>query len=248
MDLVAATSATHEVAKCLSSVKVSLDGDCKVSVTSTAAGGNFVPLLWAPSTAANYTYTQYMECPVDGEAVTPAAESAAARLAAIQTAFSNHIYGAGKPYTTTLTYSTGKVVAAADSQTFTYVITELTLAAVATDLGNAADLKVLTAAGADGLTDGTEYKTAFTQACSAGRYGFILNDNVKICPLCPAGTTGDGSACSACDAGTGKNAGVGATSCTQCDAGTYAAEGSSDCLPCPQHTYSAAGAGQCTTW
>lgn len=242
MELVSASLATHEVAKCLSSVQVALDGACAVAITSTAAGGNFVPALW--TAADSYSYKQYKECPVDGTAVAPGADTAAARLVAIEVAFANHIYGAGKPYPTNITYTAGKVVAAADSQTFTYVITELA-GGVGTTLGDATNIKVLDSI--TGLpTDASE--ALITDPCASGRYGLILNDNIKVCPVCPAGTTGDGSACSSCDAGTGKNSGVGATTCTSCDAGTYAAEGSSDCLPCPPQTYSAGGAGQCTQW
>lgn len=240
MELVDASLATHDVAKCLSSVRVALDDGCAVSITSTSAGGNFVPALW--TAAASVTYQQYKECPVDGTAVA-GGDSSATRLAAIQTAFSNHIYGAGKAYTTTLTYAAGQVTAAADSQTFTYVITELA-GDVGTTLGDATNIKVLDSI--TGLpTDASE--ASITDACAAGRYGLILNDDIKICPVCPAGTTGDGNACSSCAAGTGKAA-VGSGSCAACDAGTYAAEGSSDCLPCPQHTYSDASAGQCTQW
>ena len=237
------------MAKCLSSVRVTLATSCNVTLTSTAAGGNFVPALWTPAAAASVTYKQYMECPVDGAPVQPtgaAGSDAAARLAAIESAFSNHIYGAGKPYTTALAYTAGKVVATADSQTFTYVITELT-PGVTTDLGDATNIKVVTSTTAAGLAAGT-FAAGITTACGGGRYGIIIGNDLKLCPVCPAGTTGDGNSCDSCAAGTGKNAGVGATTCTDCDAGTYAAEGSSDCLPCPPQTFSDAKAGQCTQW
>ena len=147
---------------------------------------------------------------------------------------------------TSLTFTTGEAVLVADSQTLRYVITELT-AGFATDLGDAANIALFSAAGATGLSNGTEYQTIITAACAAGRYGLILEDSVKVCPVCSAGATGDGNACSSCDAGTSKAA-VGSGSCAACDPGTYAASGSSDCLPCPQHTYSGSSAGQCTQW
>ena len=243
MELVSTTAPTNAFAKCLSSVKVEVASNCDVTLTATAAGGNFVPSMWTPAAADTYSYKQYKECPVAGTAVVGV--DAAANLA---TAFANHIYGSTKAITTSLVYLAGKVTASADSQTFTYIISELT--AVGADLGDAINIVVLSNGTAAGLTSGTEFNNDITATCTAseGRYGFILNDNIKVCALCPAGTTGDGYGCTACAAGTGKASGVGATTCAACDAGTYAAEGSSDCLPCPQHTFSAAQAGQCTSW
>lgn len=244
MELVGASSASHVLAKCLSSVHVALAADCAVSLTSSGAGGNFVPALWTPAAAAPYTYTEHKECPQEGAPVAPGAATAAARLAAIEAAFSSHIYGAGKAYPATLTYTAGKVVAAADSQAFTYVITEVA-GGVGASLGDAANIKVLTDPAAAGLPEGT-FTAAITTACGSGRYGLILDDSIQVCLMCHAGTGGDGS-CAPCDAGTAK-AGVGAGSCTACQAGTYAATGSSDCIACPQHTYSGAGASQCIHW
>lgn len=242
MELVSATAPTNEVAKCLSSVLVSLDAACAITLTSTAAGGNFVPALWTPAGAASLSYKQYTECPVDGAAVAStggATSTVEQRQAALATAFSNHIYGAGKPVTTTLAFAAGKVTATSNSETFTYVITQASNA----DLG--AEVAVPTTT--TGLNAGTFTASIITQ-CGNGRYGLILSTDIKVCPVCPAGTFGTDGSCESCAAGTGGAAGVGATSCSACDAGTYAAEGSSDCLPCPPQTYSGASASQCTQW
>ena len=172
MELVNTDAPSHDIAKCLSSVKVAVAANCAITITATAAGGNFVPAMWQP-VDASLTYAQYAECPEVGTAVAPGAVTTAARLNAIQTAFGNHIYGSGKAYTTTLDYAAGKVTATADTKTFTYVITEMTLAAVATDLNKFADIKVITSTA--GLP-AAAYKASITTACGAGRYGLIVSD------------------------------------------------------------------------
>ena len=241
MELLAASAPTHEVARCLASVRADLAADCSLALAAPAAGGSFVPGLWASPGAEAYTYAQPRECPAAGAAVALAKGSAAALAAA----FSAHIYGAGKPVATTLSFSSGVVTAScAGGATFTYAITRLE-GIDAADFGLAGHLRVLPATA--GLSAG-QYADSLSAACGAGRYGLILTDSIKLCPLCGAGTTGDGDACQACTAGSAKP-GVGTGSCAACAPGSYAPDGSSDCLPCPQHTYAGAGgAKQCEPW
>ncbi len=73
-------------------------------------------------------------------------------------------------------------------------------------------------------------KTPIGDKCGSGRYGIVVSsettgDEVQICPMCPAGTTGNGDGCTACAAGSASSS-VGASSCsTSCTAGTYAQAG-----------------------
>lgn len=71
-------------------------------------------------------------------------------------------------------------------------------------------------------------------ACPTGTYGYAIEDNqIRLCLLCPVGTTGDGTGCTGCAAGyaSGK---VGASVCNLdtadatnniCPAGYYAQQG-----------------------
>ena len=242
MELLGASAPTHAIAKCLATARVQLAANCSLALAAPAAGGNFVPSLWVSPGAETYTYAQLRECPATGAPVALAKGSAAALAAAI----SAHVYGAGKPMTASLAFTAGKLAVAADSHTFTYAITQLE-GIEASDFGQAGNLMVLADTAAAGLAP-AQYAPSLTAACEAGRYGLILGDSLKLCPLAGAGSTADGSACQACAAGTAK-AGVGAGSCAECAAGSYAPDGSSDCLPCPQHTYAGdSGAKQCDTW
>jgi len=78
-------------------------------------------------------------------------------------------------------------------------------------------------------------KTPIGDKCGSGRYGIVVSsettgDEVQICPMCPAGTTGNGDGCTACAAGSASSS-VGASSCsTSCTAGTYAQAGEALCV------------------
>ena len=230
MDLVTTSSPTSEVSKCLSSVRVALSADCQVVVSAPSAGGSFVPALWA--NAAAPTYTQLKECPVTaGDAVPAASDSASDVLAAIQTALNQHIYGSGKSSGLTGIAATAGVVSFTG---YTYAVKASTVSVTG-----------VVVADGTGLSD-PQIAASVGVACTAGRFGVIVGD-IKLCPLCPAGTTGDGNGCTACDAGTASGT-VGATTCaTTCAAGTYSSDGYSNCLPCAAGTYRATSdpANQC---
>ena len=234
MDLVDATDKTTDVAKCLSSVRVTVAGNCDIAVSAPSAGGSFVTALWGSATQP--TYTQLMECPSTSSLLTGANGGASADnnfLDAVQIALNQHIYGAsGK--------SSGLTgIAAADG-----VVTFGTTAYIYAVKASTVSVTGVVAANGAGL-DAPLIAASVGDACTAGRFGAIVGD-IKLCPLCPAGTTGDGSGCTACASGTTSGT-VGVTICaTTCAAGTYSGDGQSDCLPCPAGTYSSAtGQSQC---
>lgn len=234
MDLVSAASSTDELAKCLSSVKVSLNSGCNVTITSLAAGGSFVDAIWSSDSAA--TYKRYQECPTNGAVTVPSATDGPGVAAAIETALEKHIYG-GKKDTAiaSIAYAAGGKVTITRSGAYIYAITYVEDAFNATNIGeDAADIVV---ADGTGLTLDTHYIAEDLSAtCGAGKYGIVLADTIKVCPLCPAGTSGDGFGCTSCEAG--QKSDVGAATCSDCLTGTYANGGNSDCLPCPTGTYS----------
>ncbi len=234
---------THEVAKCLSTVRVNVAGTCDVTINAPAAGGSFVDALWATSGQSTKTYKQYQECPVvTGTAVTPTGGAAATPTdmqAAILAALNAHVYsGAKSSGINGITYTAGVVAVTAGTLTWTYAIKASTVAA--------AEI----AAGVVVVPDGTNLAAAQFKSgdlgvsCGAGRFGVVVGD-IKLCPLCPAGTAGDGFGCTSCAAGS--QSALGGT-CANCLAGSYANGGNSDCLPCPAGTYSGAAAGECTEW
>ena len=244
MDLVDATDKTTEVAKCLSSVRITLAANCKVQIVSTpAAGGSFVTAIWG--TASQPTYTQLIECPLDAGTAVPvtfpvtydADDLRTNILTAIQTALNQRVYGSGKP--------SGLASIAAANGVVSFGTTAYIYAVKASTV--ALTMKAVSRVTGTGLTS-PQIAASVGAACDItndGRFGVIIGD-IKLCPLCPAGTTGDGNGCTACTAGTASNA-VGAKTCgTNCARGTYSGDGLSDCLPCPAGTYtSAAGESQC---
>lgn len=78
-------------------------------------------------------------------------------------------------------------------------------------------------------------KDVIGDSCAAGRYGIVVTDEttgdeLKLCPLCPAGTYGDGDGCTACAAGTYSGiVGTDAACTSNCPAGEYAPEGKAAC-------------------
>ena len=212
------TDTNHELAKCLSSAIVSIDVDCKVSINATATDNSFVQALWSSDAGS---YKQLKLCPAtSAKAVfdTDAAKSLAL-------AFNGYIYGfnsATPPAALKESGVTGvtfpaagrMVVAFGTSDTLTYAIRAKSATTSAIHATNAV---VVT----DGTTSGfdtTEFKSADDAGldCDAGRYGMLVGD-IKLCPLCPAGTTGDGNGCTACPAGKASDA-VGVTDTTGCTA------------------------------
>ncbi len=93
-----------------------------------------------------------------------------------------------------------------------------------------ADVQVITSAALTTASLTAAFKANPGDSCDTanGRYGIVMNDDFKLCPLCPAGTYSDeGNGCTSCEGG--KRSGVGATSCATCSKGTYAEGGEQRC-------------------
>lgn len=99
------------------------------------------------------------------------------------------------------------------------------------------------------FTESNAKMAVLGDSCATGRFGIIVadettGDELKLCPLCPAGTSGNGNGCTACTKGTVASS-IGATTCSgTCPKGEYAQEGEARngcCLPpfdrprCPEH-------------
>ncbi len=86
----------HEVATCLTSVKVTIEGTgCKVSLESASAGSVFVDAIWA----SNSNYKQFQECPAtsaDAAKGAAATADAAGVTAALLTSIKKFVYGGAK--------------------------------------------------------------------------------------------------------------------------------------------------------
>ena len=110
----AAAAAAHDVPKCLYSVKVSLDKDCKLSLESLAPGGGvFVDALWGSEAAK--TYKQYTECPSASAAPVPATGSSATQIkAALLSAINKFPYSGEKDFTLGAIVIAGGVVTVTD--------------------------------------------------------------------------------------------------------------------------------------
>ena len=139
LSLVGTTAPTHELAKCLSSVRVAIGTACDVELEALAGGGAFIPAQWQPPDADAFAYLRdWQECPTAGAAV-PAAGAAAPAdvVAALAQAFAEFPYGASKPVplaaaTPVAFAAPGKlVVTDASGASFTYAITEARWAAAA---------------------------------------------------------------------------------------------------------------------
>ncbi|PRW59245.1 von Willebrand factor type EGF andpentraxin domain-containing 1 Flags: Precursor [Chlorella sorokiniana] len=240
--------AGSDIAKCLSTATVSIDVDCKISLAA-ATDNAFVPALWSSDSGS---YKQFKLCP--SASSTAVFDSNSAKSIAL--ALNGYVYG----FSGTTPLKSSGVTAVAFPEAGKVVVTiatkELVYAIQSATTSGDIDTNAVVSAGA-GLTATTEYQDAdnMGEACAAGRYGLIVG-SIKLCPLCPAGTSGDGNGCTACSAGyaygsvgldSAANIGAGCDAAgNQCAAGYYAQEGSSNCLPCPLHTYSAAGEGECT--
>ena len=209
--------------KCLPTAVISLDANCKYSITTPAADNTPVVAWWATSNVP--TYVELKMCP-----------ASSAKVSSLQLAFDSYVYGlnaAGtgavmpaSPYAsvTGVTFpSPGKVVVTFNSDSSTTLVY-----AIRSTTGNTSriDANAVVSTGA-GFTAGTEFKDAATAGlpCTAGRYGVRVG-SIKLCPLCPAGTTGsNGYSCKACPAGTASDKAGWTSSCTTCAAGTYAQDG-----------------------
>ena len=92
LDLVSGTTLDDPLAKCLSSMWITVagsTGSCTVAVTPLAAADNFVQGLWG----AAGTYTTLIECPATAGAPVTAAGDDAGVAAAILVAINSAIYG-----------------------------------------------------------------------------------------------------------------------------------------------------------
>lgn len=252
MELVGYSSgaASHDIAKCLSSVKVSLDLNCKVSLAAGASDNSYVKSIWGND---NSLYPQLQLCPA---ASTTAAYKTDTKTS-IVLAFDAYIYGlntagdtANKPSgVSAIAYTANGVVTltvtGSSAGTLTYAIRAVTNG----DFENDVDSAVVVTDGT-GLTLATHYKADVADpdsdpetddsvylgdACGAGRYALLITDTIKLCPLCPAGTHGDGNGCMACAAGKASGSvGVAtpanlADACTECGSGLFAQQGEKRC-------------------
>lgn len=238
MDVTGTGADSHEVATCLTSVKVTVAGSgCVVTLDSSAAGSVYLPALWATQT----NYAQYQECPAtSAEAAKGAgtADTAAGAHAGVLSAINKFAYQGLKDFSLASIVVANGIITVQDvaggspALKFVYAVKESTVAGV----------PAITSADLSGLSSDAQ-EANLGDSCATGRYGIVVSseitsDEFKLCPLCPAGTYGDGDGCTACAAGSA-SAIVGKTSaCTACGSkGTYAQEGSSVCLPCPTGTY-----------
>lgn len=211
-------SAGDPIAKCLSSMTlvVAGAGNCEVTITPTAADGNFVTAIRG-SDADLYTVLQ--ACPTTARDVYTS--SGTDGNAAIAEAISRAIYGSvvTDADVDSATYSSGTLTLAGRSSTWVYAVTG--------------------ASGSSFVTTSTGTVSS-ASSCSAGSYGVAIDDTTKICALCPAGSYSEASnygGCTPCDAGNYENR-VGQSTCANpCPRGTYADVGTSDCLPCAAGTY-----------
>ncbi len=240
MELVGAGTGleSNELAKCLPSFTATVDADCKVTLTATAATNASVPAMW--SSDANM-YKQFKLCPsVVLSAAAPSAQPTAAS-APFSNALKGFVYGLdaqSSPLKPTYGSSAGNGIGFIPGRLWVVIGGVNLVYAIRSTTGTptsiASECVVTTG---DGLTAGTEFQPAanISLPCPTGRYGAMAG-SIKLCPLCPAGTYGgDGVSCKACPAGTASNKVGVATgaSCAQCPAGTYAPGGERRPGPCP---------------
>lgn len=220
---------SNEIAKCLSSLTINLDADCNVNIAAPAADNSFIDAMWSSDSGS---YKQMKLCPLASPKIALGADVADYQ-AAILKALNSYAYGLkadnsiAKTSGATIAYGPGVVTVTIGGNTLVYAIRDAT-AATASKIGDSTNLVAATAAGlaTAGLSEGTSYRnsTNVGQDCPSGSYGLPLDD-FKLCPLCPAGTVGDGNGCTACSAGSA-SAVVGFNgTCSACLAGTYAADG-----------------------
>ncbi|PRW59428.1 serine threonine [Chlorella sorokiniana] len=268
MELFSATgtgATSSELAKCLSSVKVTLDTHCNVDLESLSSGGAFIPSIFTDSSLAGDTYKQFKECPSTSAATVSAGTNPIASTDVTATGtFTDALLTQLKKFAYQGARDTAGlaniqilngIVTVQDKQSgptvvYKYAIKEATM--TVPGVPSVPGGGVATPTGTD-MVANTEYfaNANIGQTCAAGRYGLVVKPpsgaSIKVCFLCPVGTYGDGNGCTAVSAGKASDT-VGATQdpVATCAAGTYAQGGNSDCLPCPAGSFSAAGAGQCT--
>lgn len=242
MELVGAGTGleSNELAKCLPSFTATIDADCKVTLTATAATNASVPAMW--SSDANM-YKQFKLCPSAVlSAAAPSAQPTAAS-APFNNALKGFVYGLdaqSSPLKPTYGSSAGNGIGFIPGRLWVVIGGVNLVYAIRSTTGTptsiASECVVTTG---DGLTAGTEFQPAanISLPCPTGRYGAMAG-SIKLCPLCPAGTYGgDGVSCKACPAGTASNKVGLATgaSCALCPAGTYAPGGERRPLPFGMH-------------
>lgn len=244
MELVGASGVeSHDLAKCLASATISISSTCAITIAAGATDNSFVPALWSSDSAS---YEQWKLCPAESPAaVTASTADSADVVDAIELALNGYIYGfnnntaptaalKSSGVTTVSFAAAGKVTVAVTGGSLVYAIRATTGTTTNFHLNNA-----VVSAGA-GFAANTEYKAEDDagDACEAGRYGMLVG-SIKLCPLCPAGTYGDGNGCTACAAGKASaavgirtDAATPVTACpTTCGAGKYAQEGGMGTLP-----------------
>lgn len=99
----------------------------QVTLEALAPGGNFVPAMWQHADAATYAYKSWQECPTTGAKVTSSADTPAAVITAIGTAFAQFPYGASKAIgTPVLTFpAAGAALITVGGSTFRYGISQV---------------------------------------------------------------------------------------------------------------------------
>jgi hypothetical protein len=86
-----------------------------------------VPGIWADATGVD-TYSKLRECPVTTGTAVAGAETAAGRVAALETAFENFVYGSDKAVSATLAFSAAGKVTVTTTGPLTYAITKVSAA------------------------------------------------------------------------------------------------------------------------
>ena len=240
MELVDAASnlVSNEVAKCLPSATVGVDASCNVYITTTASDNAYVESMWTTTAAGIDTYKEFKLCPAASTANVTAANDAGVP-AAFLLALNSYVYGLNSARDAALknsgygaiTFShTGRVVVrySTGPDTLVYAIRAITGTPATAFGSNAA---VVT--GSTGFGTGQVVTTDLGLQCDLGRYGLQISNSVKLCAVCPAGTTGvNGFSCKACAAGSASSSVLFSGTCTQCPAGTYAPEGKCQHCPC----------------
>lgn len=240
MELVDAASnlVSNEVAKCLPSATVGVDASCNVYITTTASDNAYVESMWTTTAAGIDTYKEFKLCPAASTANVTAANDADVP-AAFLLALNSYVYGLNSARDTALKSSNygaitfthpGRVVIrySTGPDTLVYAIRAIT-GTPATAFG--ADAVIVTTS--TGFGAGQVNTTHLGLPCDAGRYGLQISNSVKLCAVCPAGTTGVGGfSCKACAAGSASSSVLFSGTCTQCSAGTYAPEGKCRHNPC----------------
>jgi hypothetical protein len=220
LDLVLTTgtgASSHPIAKCYSSLSVTMTVGCTLSVIANGQD-NYVPSLFSAGSAG---YTQLGSCPA-GATVTTATDSTVSAND-VATLIATSIYSSGLTATATATDASGIVTIVSGDATLKFRASSAS--------GSTGIFTVATVA----CAEATECAAA-VDGCAAGRFSVPISGTSKyVCGLCAAGTysAAQATSCLACSGGSAAPAVGGiSTDCAACSAGTFSTAGSSDCRPC----------------